>query len=593
MRGTLRTPLYLAAGAVTVVLGLLTVALSVFSLLYEIGQLDRSDYSERIRNFEYDYHAVDAVSAATEEVQRIQGELLDRLESRYLGFAEARAYPFIVNGDGQTILHLPESGLDDAFFSSLVTDGAITELSGAGERRDLEVRTGSFSGWVIYSYYRPWDWYTGFVMSNSTRYAGVRRLLTGLAVTVVVSAVLLFALFGSILNRLLRPVRPIERTLAAAKEGDLTGRLGVRGRTELGRIAAAIDSLLGQFGNVIDGITQGTARTVEAGHQLKRFADGALESFRSIGVDTGAIAEEIGHLGDHVEESTRRVGGIAEHVHVLAERVETEDNTIDGLVESLADMERTLAGSLERAHEARNASAALQEATHTSSESAGRSSALMRDTASRVEGINDFIDLIQSIAEQTNLLAMNAAIEASHAGEAGKGFAVVADEIRKLSTEAGDSSHSISTVLKELVVAIRQASEISSETSETFVRFEEEIGRVSGALETIAADTDRLEAQHRELVARLHNLRESSEATRTSVQSADEEAQQVRSSLSSMESLAGEVRRESDRINRQAHSSGDELDRVQALVASVTEEAEELAGRVRTFVISAADETDE
>ncbi len=565
------------------VLTAMTVALSVLSIRHEIASLDYRDYSERIRNFEYDYRQVDAVSAASDEVYRIQQNLLEELRSRYLDFEEARAYPFILNGDGEAILHLPDSGVTTDILAAEVAprlnDGALP-ADGIG---DFTMNSASFDGWVVASYYAPWDWYTGYIMSSQTRFAGLRRLVTGLTLAVIVGALVLFVVFGTLLNRLLKPVRPIEEALARARDGDLTVRLNGIGERELGRIAAAVDGLMEQFSTVIGEITAGSRRTVHAGTELRDFADGALETFRTIGQKTSTIAGHMGNLGHQVEDSTGRVAGIADRVRSLREEVDAEDATVTELAEAVRSMEGALQETVRRAQDAGTSVEGLQTVARDSGERMEQSNSIMQSTASRVDALNDFIELIRGIAEQTSLLAMNAAIEAAHAGEAGRGFAVVADEIQRLASTAEENSEKIGSVLKELVGSITEASRISHENSEAFTRFDSEIATVSGALGAIVEETETLEERHRELVSRLDRLRESSERTQADASSVDTEAQEIRTSLDTMERLARDIRGQIDEISRESGETGRRIDRVQELINSVSRGAEELEGRVGTF----------
>ncbi len=585
MGSSIRTPLFAASGIAMLVLAVVTVVLSVITIRQEIQSLDRRDYSERIRNFEYDYRQVDAVSAATDEAYEIQQELLQELEQKYLDFEDARAYPFIVNGDSQAIMHLPESGVDRDTLTQVIAPRLAEADMADQEPQEFAVETAQFDGWMIASYYASWDWYTGYVMSDATRFAGVRQLIIGLILAVAAATIVLFVGFGILLNRLLRPVRPIEQLLSQAQSGDLTGRLGRTGRGEVGRIATAVDVLMERFSSVIGEIADSSQDTARTGRELQEFADGALQTFRDIGASTAAIAEDMGKLGSRVEDSTSRVSGIADHLGALKHTVQQEDSTVSELSEAVQSMERALQETVQRAQEAGESVTALQSVARDSGESVEQSNALMQNAASRVDALNEFIELIHSIAEQTSLLAMNAAIEAAHAGESGKGFAVVADEIQRLASSAEESSQNIGSVLKELVDSITQASQISRENSDTFGRFDAEITTVSGALGGIAQETTTLESRHREMVQRLESLRASSEHALTNAVSVDSEAQEIRASLGTMEELAREVGGRIDQIRDQSGQSAGEIDRVQAMIESVTSGAEELQRQVQVFSV--------
>lgn len=78
-------------------------------------------------------------------------------------------------------------------------------------------------------------------------------------------------------------------------------------------------------------------------------------------------------------------------------------------------------------------------------------SVVIGQMVTRIEGVFELLDGIESIANKTNLLALNANIEAARAGDAGKGFSIVAQEVRGLS----QSSASLSERIKAEIVGAK------------------------------------------------------------------------------------------------------------------------------------------
>lgn len=113
----------------------------------------------------------------------------------------------------------------------------------------------------------------------------------------------------------------------------------------------------------------------------------------------------------------------------------------------------------------------------------------------KIKGMDEVLEYIVGIANTTNLLGLNASIEAARAGDHGRGFGVVAEEIRKLATDSKASTTKINDNLNEIrgeirnmIVLLRNFTEVSSEHA----RQTENISEVVKNLSDLSNKLDRI-----------------------------------------------------------------------------------------------------
>ncbi len=306
---------------------------------------------------------------------------------------------------------------------------------------------------------------TGIAAASKALSGSARRGLM-IAVGFAVIVIGFSTVFVLLLTRMLRDVHVVSLATECIAAGDLTVKVRVGRKDEIGQLQDAL------------------ARTVERLAQTIGDVMSASDQLNSAGGQVSATAQSLSQSSSEqaaaVEQTTASIEQMAASIDQNTENAKVTDNM-----------------AIKSSGEAIEGGKAVQ------------------DTVEAMKQIAGKIGIIDDIAYQTNLLALNAAIEAARAGEAGRGFAVVAAEVRKLAErsqiaaqEIGQLSSSsvkmaeqAGKLLDEMVPSIKKTSDLVQEIAAASHEQSAGVGQINAAMGQLNKATQQNASASEELAA--------------------------------------------------------------------------------------------
>lgn len=352
----------------------------------------------------------------------------------------------------------------------------------------------------------------GTVIEGNIRSAKYSQIIAFVLVVCFLILTIFFTLKFIVITRL-QDITGNLRDIAEG-EGDLTKRLAVTSKDEIGELCSWFNLFVEKIQTIIKDVSVGSQEL-----------DGASKSLADLAEYLKQDAAQTSRKAGNVSVSSE---GMSDNMNSVAAAMEEAATNINMVASAAEEMNVTICQISE------NTLQALKITVNAVSQTESASSQV--DELGRAAvGIGKVLETISEISEQVNLLALNATIEAARAGEAGKGFAVVANEIKALAKQTAEATGEI----KQKIEGIQDSTQGTVSHIEQIAKVVDEVNSI---VSTIATSIEEQSAATREIAS---NVAQASEG----ITEVNENVAQSNLSVRAISQEIGEVTQAANKIS--------------------------------------------
>ncbi|MCG8618867.1 MAG: methyl-accepting chemotaxis protein [Desulfobacterales bacterium] len=271
-------------------------------------------------------------------------------------------------------------------------------------------------------------------------------------------------------RKVVRPINTVAGGMEdiASGEGDLTKRIRVKNRDEIGILVGWFNSFLEKIQGIITGISKDAGTLETSSTEFLNISERMSQGARQLAGNSKTVA-------DAAENMSRTMSSVA----AAAEQSSANINSVSTATEEMTATINEIARNTEKTSS--TSSRTLAKTTRASENITALSQSVLE--------VGNVVDIINDISAQTNLLALNATIEAARAGEVGKGFAVVASEIKGLALQTAEATLEIKTQIEGIQESTRDTVTEIEEITLAIRDVNEMIDQVAAAVEEQSVTT--------------------------------------------------------------------------------------------------------
>lgn len=401
------------------------------------------------------------------------------------------------------------------------------------------------------SLFEPWGWIVGTGVyiddidaaiaksetSVKNSVAQQRNLLALIIVGVIGLTFFALILFSRKISAPIIKTSGMLRDIAEG-EGDLTGRLEILTKDEIGEMGTWFNSFMTKLQQMIRNIGKDTENLYDSVSSLSTLSEQLSSGANQSSTKATSVATAAEEMSSNMVSVSGAMEESSTNVAIMSTSMNEMTSTIDEIAEN-SERARVIT---------KKAVTQVQKASDEA-----------KTLGSSANEIGKVLEAITEISEQTNLLALNATIEAARAGEAGKGFAVVANEIKELAQQTAGATSDI----REKVESIQN----STSTIVTEIdNITEVVDSNATIVATIATAVEEQSATAREMSDNITQLADGIQEINENVSQSSTVAGTIAEDIATVTQTADEINTDADKVNQNSDNMRELSERLATLV---------------------------
>jgi len=399
--------------------------------------------------------------------------------------------------------------------------------------------------------FKPWNWIVGTgvylddimaveIKKTKEIKSTIARQRNEIIGVIIILLVICAVVTTYISRKITVPIRNAADMLKdiAQGEGDLTKRLEVETKDEIGDMADWFNKFINTIQRIIKDVAQNANQVSEASRELSEISKQMTSGAEQTSKKAHVVAAAGGEMNSNMNSIAASTEQAATNVNMVATAAEEMTSTINEIARN----------SEKASHITGKAVAQTQNASNK-----------VDELGNAAEEIGKVVETITEISEQVNLLALNATIEAARAGEAGKGFAVVANEIKDLAKQTAEATLEI----KEKIGAIQGS---TNATVTEIGQILTVINDVNDIVSSIAVAVEEQSVTTREIAENVAQASHGIQEVNENISQSSSVAGDIAKDISEVNQAAGEMSNSSMQVNMSAEALSKLSERLNEMV---------------------------